>query len=672
MNSKAIHQKTSPISNESSLALRTTLERGLSYLTAQQQSDGCWEGEMIWCPMITAQYIMTAHLTNQPIPQDKRDGFLHYFAIWQKEDGSWGLHDESDGYMFVTTLVYVALRLLDQQADEPMVARARDWLRKRGGVTGIPTWGKVWLSLMNLYGWEGVNPILPELWLLPDNNPIHPRRYYCHTRMIYLGIGVLQAQRIQAPLTPLLTAIREELYLQPYENISFKQHRNHLHKEDIYDWPGWLTKMGYLVSGWVDALAPKRLRQRAIRTCIKQIKFELQATQYACISPVNGLLNVLALWHNDPSDPDFHEAFARLEHWLWADPEGGHRYTGARSQTWDTGFVVQALCAGTTTEPHTETLRGALRYFDAHQWTTELENRHDGYRLSVLGGYCFSDKYHRWPVSDCTAEALSAMHLIHQATDEALPGHRLDDAARFILLRQNDDGGWGSYEHRRGNWFLERLNPSEMYGNCMLEHSYIECTASCLHGLASYLKLPGIAEHDATLPQHIKDAMAQGERFLRLAQQPDGSWPGFWGVNYTYGTLFGILGLKAAGVSHDDFALKQAVKWLKAHQLQDGGWGESWKSCLDETYIASPSSQVIQTSWAIMALILAGERDAAVLEPAIKVLQDRQMEDGNWPREGAGGVFFNTSMLHYDMYRTYFPIWALQLAETTNATNKLP
>jgi squalene cyclase len=73
-----------------------------------------------------------------------------------------------------------------------------------------------------------------------------------------------------------------------------------------------------------------------------------------------------------------------------------------------------------------------------------------------------------------------------------------------------------------------------------------------------------------------------------------------------------------------------------------------------------------------MALILAGERDTAVLEPAIKVLQDRQMEDGNWPREGAGGVFFNTSMLHYDMYRTYFPIWALQLADTANATNKLP
>jgi hypothetical protein len=29
-------------------------------------------------------------------------------------------------------------------------------------------------------------------------------------------------------------------------------------------------------------------------------------------------------------------------------------------------------------------------------------------------------------------------------------------------------------------------------------------------------------------------------------------------------------------------------------------------------------------------------------------------------------------MLHYDMYRTYFPIWALQLADTANATNKLP
>lgn len=33
-----------------------------------------------------------------------------------------------------------------------------------GGAIGVPQWGKFWLSLLNLYEWEGVNPVPPELW----------------------------------------------------------------------------------------------------------------------------------------------------------------------------------------------------------------------------------------------------------------------------------------------------------------------------------------------------------------------------------------------------------------------------------------------------------------------------------------------------------------------------
>lgn len=32
-----------------------------------------------------------------------------------------------------------------------------------GGATGIPTWGKVWLSILGVYEWEGVNPMPPEI-----------------------------------------------------------------------------------------------------------------------------------------------------------------------------------------------------------------------------------------------------------------------------------------------------------------------------------------------------------------------------------------------------------------------------------------------------------------------------------------------------------------------------
>ena len=35
------------------------------------------------------------------------------------------------------------------------------------------------------------------------------------------------------------------------------------------------------------------------------------------------------------------------------------------------------------------------------------------------------------------------------------------------------------------------------------------------------------------------------------------------------------------------------------------------------------------------------------------------------PEEGVAGVFFNTAMLHYRLYKNYFPIWALGLYEST-------
>ena len=161
----------------------------------------------------------------------------------------------------------------------------------------------------------------------------------------------------------------------------------------------------------------------------------------------------------------------------------------------------------------------------------------------------------------------------------------------------------------------------------------------------------------------MRQAIKKGARLLLRTQQSDGSWPGFWGVNYTYGTLFGIQGLVDAGYSTQSSPIVAARNWLCKTQLRDGGWGERWESCVEERYMPSEHSQVIMTAWALMGLISAGERRASILEPAIRVLTQRQLENGDWPKEGVGGVFFNTAMHHYMLYKSYFPLWALGMAQ---------
>lgn len=67
----------------------------------------------------------------------------------QKEDGGWGLHIEGHSTMFGTALNYVSLRLLGEQVDgrDGAMEKARKWIIDRGGVTFIPSWGKLWLSV---------------------------------------------------------------------------------------------------------------------------------------------------------------------------------------------------------------------------------------------------------------------------------------------------------------------------------------------------------------------------------------------------------------------------------------------------------------------------------------------------------------------------------------------
>ena len=74
------------------------------------------------------------------------------------------------------------------------------------------------------------------------------------------------------------------------------------------------------------------------------------------------------------------------------------------------------------------------------------------------------------------------------------------------------------------------------------------------------------------------------------------------------------------------------------------------------------------TSWALLALLRAGyqgEQAREAVASGIQLLRERQLPSGDWPEEGVAGVFFNTAMLHYRLYKTYFPVWALGLYEST-------
>jgi len=640
----------------------TFIDRATTSLLSKQDASGLFEGEVVWCPAITAQVVIVKVAIDMGVEPDSRVDILKYFAATRLPDGGWGFHPESHSYLYVTVLVYVAMRLLGVEDEDPQLAPTRAFLAaKRDETWGIPSIGKFWLSLIGVYDRRDLHPLPPEIFLVPKAWPFSPYRFYCHVRYSYIAMAYLWGRGYTFDIGPLAKELRHAIFGTDQRGASATQ-RHALAASDAYVRPGYILRASYEVSRFVERwrhLVPgsRWVRARALERCRAAILSEQRATGFQALSPVNGLLNTLALWFDDPGSDVAKRSLAGLEAWAWRDDSEGMRYAGARSGVWDTAFALQALCAQRLDSPGvTAKILHAARRLQSLQNRVPLEGD-VLHRDQIQGGWCFGDNDHRWPVADCTAESVTALCAVRQRLPDAVTSDtdQLEAAARFILERQNADGGFASYERGRGGGFLERLNPSEMYGQCMTDSSYVECTGSCLQALAEVAALI----HDTGLRDRIAGAIQRGRRFLLGRQSDDGSWSGFWGINRVYGTLFALRGLRAIGCTSSHPALRRAASWLRSIQRSDGAWGEHFSGCLSDTYVPSLHGRIPSTAWAMLALLTATDEADTSLDRAAAWLIARQESDGGWPHDGVNGAFFGTAMLDYRLYNSIFPLWAL-------------
>jgi len=636
------------------------ISRALRFLGSRQEPDGAWRGDYGGPMFLLPMYLAAHHIGRRPVEPRRREGMVAYLGTTQHADGSFGLHVESSGCLFTTVLSYVAFRLLGLPADDERVVRARAFILGHGTALACASWGKFVLALLNLYDYEGLTPILPELWLLPASFPLHPSRFWCHTRQVYLPMAHLFGTKAQMPADELTHALRRELYDRPYDSIRFADHRNTIAADDIYTKASWPLKLVGSVLGLYERVHLAGLRKRALARLAEHIDFEDRATHFIRIGPVNAALNTLVHCFRSPHSEATERSFAMLEGYLY-DGHDGTKMNGYNSTAlWDTAFATQAILA--TAEaggPHRlgDTLRGAHAFIVANQVLEDLPDYRRYHRHPSRGGWPFSDREHGWPITDCTGEGLSAALLLETAGFSALPEERIRAAVELILSWQNRDGGWATYERQRGGRWLELFNPAQVFADIMVDHSYPECTSACLASLALWRRRFA-AEDDGGLGRRGAVAMLRGESFLRQCQRDDGSWEGSWGVCFTYGTWFGVRGLCAASAPKGDPALERACAFLYAHQNADGGWGESGTSCAERRYVGGPS-HTVNTAWALLALTGAGQAHDPRCARAAHFLVASQRDDGDWPRQTLSGVFNKTALINYENYRRYFPLWAL-------------
>jgi len=635
-------------------AVADPIGAALDYLASHQSDEGSWKGDYGGPLFLLPMFVGTTYIAGLPLDGKRRSEMTRYLLGHQNEDGGWGLHVEGRSHVFTSVLCYVALRLLDASADDPALTRGREWLLARGGAQASAPWGKQFLALLNLYDWEGLHPVLPELWLLPEALPLHPSRLWCHCRAVYLPLSYLYATRRAARLDERLLELRSEIYAEPYERVDWRRARDQVADEDGYVPYGTLLRVANRALGSYERHAPEGLRRRALDFVLEQIRAEDRNTDHICLGPISKLFHTL-VWHYErPGGEEFQAHVRRLDDYLYPAADGLKMQGYNSSELWDLAFACQAVVASGRAAEYGTLIRAAHDFLDRTQVREDVPDRERCYRDPSRGGWPFSTRPHGWPITDCTAEGIRTSLALAAFVERPIDVERLREAVELLLFWQNRDGGWATYERTRGPRWLERLNPSSCFADIMIDYSYVECTAASMQALAEFSRL-----HPGPADARIVRAIDRGREFLLRRQRDDGSWEGSWGVCFTYGTWFGVKGLRAAGLPADHAVLQRACAFLRRHQLPDGGWGESAESCRERRYVTTETGQAVMTGWAVLALQQAGQGSGPAARRGVDFLRASQGPDGSWPLERLAGVFNRTCAIHYDNYLKIFPLWAL-------------
>ncbi|MBL0309033.1 MAG: terpene cyclase/mutase family protein [Bacteroidetes bacterium] len=640
-----------------------SLYKGVNFYESLQADEGHWPGDYGGPMFLLPGLIITSYVTGVPFPKEHQEMMKCYLLNHQNDDGGWGLHLEGKSTMFGTVLQYVSLRILGLGASHPRVASARQWLQSHGGATGIPSWGKFYLSVLGAYEWKGCNSLFPEMWLLPRSLPIHPGNYWCHARMVYLPMTYCSGHQVTGAITPLVEALRKELYTQEYEDINWKEARNRCSETDLYFPMSGTLKTMYKLLNVYEGFHLKSIRKKALDFTLSYIRAEDDHTNFIDIGPVNKVINSLCIWHAEGKDsPNFKKHVERWNDYLWVAEDGMKMNGYNGSQLWDTTFATQAILEGGMEKYFPDAVKNVYHYIDISQVREEVRDHKYFFRHDSVGGWAFSTADHGWPITDCTAEGLKSSLMVNATglilKEKQISDERLIQAAELLPTFQNADGGWASYELTRAPQWIELLNPSEVFGNIMADYSYTECSSACIQGMVKFLHY---------FPNHKKQefeaSIRRGMDFILGQQRADGSWYGSWAVCFTYGIWFAIDALQhvqyASDKSKVKTAMDKACAFLLSKQNTDGGWGENFESCVQKEYIPHEQSQVVNTAWALLSLMAADYPDKTVIEKGIQFLLSRQQPTGDWEQESISGVFNHNCMISYTSYRNVFPIWAL-------------
>jgi squalene-hopene/tetraprenyl-beta-curcumene cyclase len=503
----------------------------------------------------------------------------------------------------------------------------------------------MYLALVGAVGWEMVPAVPPELMLLPNWFAINIYEMSSWTRGIVIPLTILYAHKPRFTVADGFSV--DSLYRDPSRKALGLDW-----DKQLFSWRNFFVALDRGLKLY-ERVPWKPLRQRALRQAREWMLEHLERSEgLAAIYPamMNAIFALLASGHSpdDPLTSREIQEFSRFE----IEEADTIRVQPCVSPVWDTAIAMVALEEAGLPPDHPSLVEAA-------SWL--LENQIVGPGDWMLktpgvmpGGWAFEFRNDFFPDVDDTAFVLMALQRV-DFPDKA----RMEAATRrglaWLLAMQNDDGGWGAFDHNNDRQFLCHIPFADH--NAMIDPSTADVTARVVECLGRY----GWPAKHPVIERAVK--------FLLKDQTEDGSWFGRWGVNYVYGTSGVLRALETVAQTAQQYC-QHAVGWLREVQNTDGGFGESIASYYDPQLKGKGASTASQTAWGLIGLLAASELGDPAIARAAKHLVDQQQTDGSWSEDEFTGTGFPCVFyLKYHLYRNYFPLYAL--ARYRNMSNKI-